>query len=105
MKVRWMWGVLGGGLVSLGALSDLRADPLDRWTWLYPRPQGASLRAVTYGSGLFLAVGYYGTIATSTNGFTWTIQTYGKFPALNGVSHANGVFVAVGDSGATLSST
>jgi hypothetical protein len=81
------------------------ADPLDHWQWRYPRPQGNTLRAVTYGNGQFVAVGDYGTIITSGDGYNWTNQTYGKFPGLCGVGYSAGTFAAVGVSGTILTSS
>ncbi len=83
----------------------LFGDPLDNWTWSYPNPQGNALRAVTYGNGLFVAVGDYGTIIISPDGYNWTNETYGQFPALFGVGYAGGIYVAVGAGGAILTSS
>jgi len=76
-----------------------RADPFDTWSWRYPIPQGHALHAVTYGNGQFVAVGDYGTIITSTNGYDWTIQSAGQFPQLLGVGSSGGNFAAVGVGG------
>jgi hypothetical protein len=51
---------------------------------------------VTYGNGLFVAVGEDGTILTSPDGVTWTQRTSGTSNWLNGVAYGNGLFVAVG---------
>jgi hypothetical protein len=52
---------------------------------------------VTYGNGLFVAVGKGGTILTSPDGVNWTARTSGTRNDLYGVTYGNGTFVAVGD--------
>jgi hypothetical protein len=56
-------------------------------------------RAVTYGNGVFVAVGPSGSIQTSTDGITWTNRTSANTGLLYGVAYGNGVFVAVGSVG------
>jgi hypothetical protein len=61
------------------------------------------LQAVTYGNGLYVAVGgnsATNTIVTSTDGISWTareshLSNSGLFP-LGGVAYGDGLFVAVG---------
>ena len=59
-----------------------------------------TIRGVTYGDGLYVAVGDSGKLTTSTDGTTWTTRTSG-FASTNikGVTHGDGLYVAVGDSG------
>jgi photosystem II stability/assembly factor-like uncharacterized protein len=72
------------------------------------------LKAVTYGGidsatssstsvGVFVAVGANGTVLTSVDGVTWTLQTGTSIPSttnLNGIAlSASRRFVAVGDAG------
>jgi hypothetical protein len=59
---------------------------------------------VTYGNGLFVAVGKYGTILTSPDGVTWTARTSGTSDYLRSVTYGNGLFVAVGEYGTILTS-
>ena len=69
-----------------------------------------SLNGVTYGNGLYVAVGDSGTILTSPaatgsllDGSIWTSRpSYGS--SLNGVTYGNGLFVAVGQSGEIFTS-
>jgi hypothetical protein len=63
-----------------------------------------SLNAVTYGNGLFVAVGNGGTILTSPDGVNWTRRTSGTSDWLSGVTYGNGTFVAVGSGGIILTS-
>jgi hypothetical protein len=55
------------------------------------------LYGVTYGNGLFVAVGDVGTILTSPNGVRSTEQASGTSNSLYGVTYGNGRFVAVGE--------
>ncbi len=56
----------------------------------------STLYGITYGDGLFVAVGANGTIGTSTNGTNWVAQNSGTTTVLLGVTYENGLFVAVG---------
>jgi hypothetical protein len=69
-----------------------------------PLSFGTFLRAMTYGNGLFVAVGgsYFdepGVIVTSRDGVTWTRRNRSNEKNLYGVTFGNGLFVAVGDAG------
>lgn len=56
------------------------------------------LYGVTFGNGLFVAVGEQGSILTSPNGIDWTpLQDSGTSNNLWGVAYGNGRFVAVGE--------
>jgi hypothetical protein len=59
---------------------------------------------VTYGNGLFVAVGEGGTILTSPDGVSWTRQTSGTYYPLHGVAYGNNTFVAVGEYSTILTS-
>ena len=72
------------------------SDPLNNWHWRNPLPQGNTLNGVTYGNGIFVAVGDAGTILTSADGITWTSGTSGTNSNLYGVAYGNEQFVAVG---------
>jgi hypothetical protein len=63
--------------------------------WLY---------GVTYGNGLFVAVGDDGAILTSPDGVTWTRRTSSTINPLYGATYGNGTFVAVGLYGTILTS-
>jgi photosystem II stability/assembly factor-like uncharacterized protein len=68
------------------------------------RVPGKDLNAVAYGNGLFVAVGYGGTILTSPDGAGWTKRTSGTSNGLVGVAYGNNRFVAVGDRGIIFTS-
>jgi len=85
----------GTSLCTLLGFGRLRAmDALDIWL-LRPAPSQNSI-GITYGRGMFVAVGYGGTILTSTTGVVWTNQVSGTDRRLDDVTFANGIFVAVG---------
>jgi hypothetical protein len=65
---------------------------------------GSWLNDVTYGNGLFVAVGNGGTILTSPDGVSWTERTSPTIGGLFSVTYGNGTFVAVGDRGIILTS-
>ncbi len=105
-----------GLLILLPQISG--ADPLDNWHWRNPVPTGNYLGAVTYGNGIFVAVGEGGTILTSPDGVTWTPRAsevtshpwpydFSPFQVrsqLQAVTYGNGTFVVVGENGTILTS-
>lgn len=88
-------GGSGGSSESVAQLP--LASPLDTWHLRNPLPQGNDLTGVTYGNGIFVAVGEYGTILTSPDGVSWTARSSGTGHGLNGITYGNGLYVAVGD--------
>lgn len=72
-------------------------------TWSAPQKLGPNgdneflLRAVTWGNGLFVAVGF--KIVTSPDGVTWTERTNANTQWLGGVQYFQGVFSGVGGYG------
>jgi photosystem II stability/assembly factor-like uncharacterized protein len=72
------------------------------WT---PQPTPLSiLYDVTYGNGLFVAVGEGGAILTSRDGRSWTEQSSGTNYPLFDATYGNGLFVVVGSEGTILTS-
>ncbi len=77
-----------------------------------PDPLLILLTTVTYGDGLFVAVGTgtdpflqsYGAILTSADGLHWSSQHSAVGSLLWGVAYGNGTYVAVGDQGEVLTS-
>ncbi|WP_019551589.1 hypothetical protein [Thermus scotoductus] len=59
---------------------------------------------MTYGNGLFVAVGDRGAILTSPDGVNWTRLTSPTRYSLSSVTYGNGLFVVVGEGGAILTS-
>jgi len=63
------------------------------------------ISSVTYGDGLYVAVGESGTLTTSTDGTTWTSRTSGFGTTyISGVTYGDGLYVAVGSSGTMTTS-
>ncbi len=68
-------------------------------------PALGKLRAIAYGGGKFVAVGYGGTILTSTDVVNWTSQAAGTTERLDGVVWTGSQFVVVSETGRVLSSS
>ena len=84
--------------------SSAFANPLNVW---HLRNQDSDLSSITYADSEFVAVGNSGTIITSPDGKTWTLQTsqVNTGPnALYGIIYADSEFFAVGQSGTILTS-
>ena len=84
-----------------GAVFHSRADPVANWhTRSPPASSTGNLAAVTYGSGVFVAVGGSADqrelILTSPDALTWTARSSGNTNPLTAVAHGNGTFLAVG---------
>jgi hypothetical protein len=62
----------------------------------------SSLPGIAYGGNMFVAVGWNGTIITSSNGTTWTSRSSGVSQHLNDVAYGGGMWVAVGYSGTII---
>jgi hypothetical protein len=95
---------LGMATSQVAVLTITPAGPLDRWFQRNPLPQSQNLLSLTYGNGLFAAVGERGTVVTSPDGTNWTVQGRRVDSPLSGITYGGGMFVAVGDGGTILSS-
>lgn len=84
-------------LIAIGLFSHLchASDPLDSWTWRNPHPTGNHLSSVTFGNGVFVAVGD-STIITSSDGVFWIQSYFGEKKAFSAVAYGNQTFVAIG---------
>jgi hypothetical protein len=62
-------------------------------------PVDEHLYGITYGRGIYVAVGNHRTILTSSNGVRWTLRAHDTNGQdwLCSVAHGNGTFVAVGN--------
>ncbi len=92
-------------VLFVGVFSHLSfADSLDNWHVRDNPAQSGTLNAITYGNGLFVAVGDNGTILTSTDGIIWAAGNSGTRVSLRGITYGNGTFIAVGSPGTIITS-
>jgi hypothetical protein len=97
-------------LAALLALLSISASmsaqhPLDSWVRRTLPGPSAPLQGVSYGNGVFVAVGDNSFVARSPDGATWTTSTSGAYGTLKRVRFLNGQFVAVGSSDKILFSS
>lgn len=100
----------GGGGGTAEVTSSLTPTPapspaptpsgLDNWH-LRASGTNADLYGVTYGNGIFVAVGEDGTILSSTDGVLWTKRNSGiaDYYTFTAVTYGNGIFLADYDYG------
>ena len=76
-------------------------------TFMYAYPLGQDLNDVLYANSLFMAVGNNGTIKTSSDGYTWTVETSGVTENLNGITYNSddGQWIVVGDNNTIITSS
>ena len=91
----------GGLLVPTRILSS--TNGID-WQPADVPPTTNFLRAVTFGNGKYVAVGDQGTILTSADAITWTLQISGTEHLLRSVMFTGREFLAGGDSSTLLTS-
>ena len=60
------------------------------------------LPGVTYGNGIFIAVGTH--VTTSQDGINWTARYFSGVNNPRGIAYGNGLFVVVGETGKILTS-
>jgi hypothetical protein len=65
----------------------------------------SGLYDVTYGNGLYVAVGVSGVILTSPDDITWTGRTSGTTRNLNCITYGNNLYIVAGDSGKIFTSS
>jgi hypothetical protein len=91
----------GGGLyVAVGNNTIITSPDGIEWTPRAPPSETASLRAVTYEDGLYLAVGSNRTVISSPDGVEWTRESSVSSSSshFTSVAYGNGLFVtASGD--------
>lgn len=79
------------------------ADPLANWVTITSGTDHWFF-GMTYGNGIFVTVGDFGTILTSPDGVAWTERDATVTNHLYGVGFGNNTFVAVGTLGKILTS-
>ena len=94
----WTWSCVGENGGATAPCTEEKQDI----TWTERNAPNGNWRSVTYGSGLFVAVGSASgsnDAMTSPDGVTWTSQTTPN-ATWGAVTYGNGLFVAVKSSGA-----
>lgn len=81
----------------------------DGLNWVERDTLPTSVLCVTYGEGIFVIAGAYGTILTSRDGINWIDEEVFKFEvqtpdSFYDVAYGNGYFVVVGENGTLYSS-
>ena len=97
-RMRAIYVLQGLALFNIIVLVRQRCSaPLDAWQVRhpFPAPSRITLNAVSYGNGLWVAVGWR-TIATSPDGVQWTVRSAGTAYNLSGIGYGDGVWLAVG---------
>jgi hypothetical protein len=79
----------------VGVSGTRRAVSLDGTSWHLDIDAATDLAAVTFGNGVFVAVGPQGRVASSADGESWNEQTIGSASRYS-VAYGNGVFVLGG---------
>jgi Immunoglobulin I-set domain len=92
-----------GGTTQVVLLTVQPRRALDRWT-VRDATTNEDLYGIIFTNGQFVAVGYEGTILTSTNGTNWARQNSGTSRDLHALIYAGGQYVAVGRKGTVLTS-
>ena len=87
-------------LIGWALMLPAEAALLDHWHVRNP-----NYHSVAYGSGLYVTVGDKGSICTSPDGISWTLQDSGTTQVLKGIAFGNNLYVAVGAAGTILTST
>lgn len=97
---------VGGKEGNAGPVSYVVTSPDGAaWTARTTPAAAGQLRSITFGAGLFVAVGDGGAILTSPDGVTWTQRTSGVTKQLQSVAFGTAGFVAVGPEQTVLLST
>jgi hypothetical protein len=98
--------IAGGGVISAQPGGQFWSSPDGvSWTPIQTQNNIYSLKGITYGNSLFVAVDGSGAIMTSPDGNVWTVQkpsqggSLTSMYVLSGVCYGNNTFVAVGGSG------
>lgn len=98
-----------GTFVWYGNISNIEVECSLNWAWANPTPQGNMMEAVAWSGTKYVAVGEMGTIMTSTDGVSWTVQKSGveKYryrKTLTDVVWTGTQFVVTGTRGVILTS-
>ena len=93
---------VGGEISGLDLITNVEVSTDGvNWTRYNPFTNGIGPTEITYGNGLFVAVGYLGSngVMTSPNGINWTLRTAAQNNHWQSVAFGNGKFVAIATNG------
>ncbi len=93
-----------GSGVGVAATSAATVGCGESWQTVTPVPTSRSLLAMTWTGTQFVAVGALGTVVTSPDGASWTLQNQASTTDLAGVAWSGGQLVAVGQAGTIVTS-
>lgn len=86
-------------MIACPAAGGIMTAPLSSNSWtLQVLPSVGVFNAVSYGAGLYVAVGNSGIIYTSSDGITWSSQTSGTAANLVSIDWSGSEFVAISSS-------
>jgi len=94
-------GTVGNSGVLLGSLNN-------GVLWLQlasPTVNSLYTAVIRPSPALSFSAGDFGTILSSSNGFTWTMVTTGSYPTLRGSIWTGSLFILTGDSGTIITSS
>ncbi len=91
------------GVASSAAFTQGVTPALD-WDWRLPAPQGNTLVEATFLNGRFLLGGVRGTIVSSADGLSWTVNRLGISTTVHKFAYGNGTYVALSSFGGLWSS-
>ena len=99
-----LYGIARGpnAFVAVGDSAIITSSDGTNWIQLN---SSRKLHGVTYGNGLFVAVGKKGAILTSPDGLTWTTRSVTSDSYIERIIWANNRFVGVGEAGLMVTST
>jgi len=95
----------GTRLVAVGSPGNIYASDDGAHTWI--RQTVGTTKTLTdaaWSGSVYVAVGYQGTIQSSTDGINWTVRQSNTTNDLNQVEFAGGSFIAVGKNGTIVTS-
>jgi hypothetical protein len=100
--------IYGNGVyVKLSDYLDSVFVSSDGATWtesLMPKSPSGFYKKIYFAKGMFIVVGHYGYIATSPDGYNWTLVTSRPWQYIKDIAYGNGIWVAVGGTAISASS-
>ena len=96
-------GIINSYRLDLGIL--LISSNGINWESKHSGGSSEGLYGISYGNNIFVIVGDYGVIRTSSDGNTWTTRSSGTSKNLRSITFDNNQFITVGESGTTLTSS